>query len=216
MAAPAATAPAVAASGAAHKDDQPLNVLVLFGSVRSGRQAPKVAELVASRVRAHGHTVTIIDPAVEKLPLLEKPIHHFKAGEAVPEWLARLGKQFEAADAFILVDGEYNHSPTPGMLNLLDHFGPGQYRWKACGIATYSAGPTGGSRSAFTLRNTAGELGMLTPPMMFLLPSVFGAFAASGALSEPARDGQLTKFVVEWEWLARHLRSARAAGLPRS
>lgn len=71
--------------------------------------------------------------------MLEKPLHHYKPTETPPAWLADLGKNFDAADAFIIVDGEYNHGPTPGMLNLLDHFYVGQYKFKAAGVSSQSA-----------------------------------------------------------------------------
>ena len=92
---------------------------------------------------------TLFDAKALKLPLLEKPLHHYKGDDHPPAWLADLGAQFAAADAFIIVDGEYNHSPTPSMMNLLDHFYLDQYKFKASATARSQAKTRGlcGDRS---------------------------------------------------------------------
>ncbi len=50
-----------------------LNLLIIYGSVRSGRQGIKAARFVASQCRARGHEVELIDPLDFPLPLLDKP-----------------------------------------------------------------------------------------------------------------------------------------------
>ena len=56
------------------------------------------------------------------------------------EW-EPLADQAEArsADAFVVVSGEYNHSISPALSNLLDHFLE-EYFWRPSAIVCYSAG----------------------------------------------------------------------------
>jgi NAD(P)H-dependent FMN reductase len=191
----------------------PLVVSVLHGSVRTGRFGIGLANLVVEKLKSRGHTVNFVDALEVKLPLLEKPFHHYKPDEVVPENIAALAQQFNAADAFIIVDGEYNHGPTPGILNLLDHFYHGQYKFKVAGIATYGAS-AGGARSAYALRNTLGELGLVTAPTLFTLPNVWAAIA-DGKFSNPDSEKALDKFVNEWEFFAAAVKAQRERGLPQ-
>lgn len=40
----------------------------------------------------------------------------------MPDYLSKWAKILHDADGVIILDGEYNHAPTPGILNLIDHF----------------------------------------------------------------------------------------------
>ncbi len=86
------------------------------------RQGIKAARFIAAACRGRGHNATLIDPAEERLPLLDRMYKEYPAGEA-PETLERLARQIRQADAFIIVSGEYNHSIPPALSNLLDHSG---------------------------------------------------------------------------------------------
>jgi len=190
-----------------------LKLVVFLGSCRPHRQGGKVAQRVIKTLQARGHEVTLIDAQEQKLPVLEKPLHHYGLwGDTTPapEHLVRLGKQISDADALIVVDGEYNHGPTPGMLNLIDHFYLAQYKGKPAGIASYSAGKTGGARAAYVLRNTLAEVGAVTIPTIFNCDSVMHNFQADGTFKAPETQAHLDKFLVELEWFAVALKNQRA------
>jgi NAD(P)H-dependent FMN reductase len=74
----------------------------------------------------------------------------------------KLHTLFQNTDAFILVTAEYNHSIPPALANMLDHFGE-EFKYKACGIISYSNGPVGGARCGEHLRLLCSTLGM--PPI---------------------------------------------------
>lgn len=76
-------------------------------------QGINVANAVVAAAKGQGHNPTLFDAKELKLPLLEKPLHHYKPEQSIPAWLSDLGKKFDESDAFIVVDGEYNHGPTP-------------------------------------------------------------------------------------------------------
>ena len=143
----------------------PLEILIIYGSVRRARQGIKAARFIAEACRGRGHNATLIDPAEERLPLLDRMYKEYPAGEA-PENLERLARQIRQADAFIIVSGEYNHSIPPALSNLLDHFLE-EYFWRPSAIVCYSAGVFGGVRAAMQLRAMLCELG--TPSIPSLL-----------------------------------------------
>jgi NAD(P)H-dependent FMN reductase len=185
----------------------PLNLLVLYGSVRSTRQGIKAARFVASQCRARGHEVTLVDPLEHPLPLLDKMYKEYAPGEAPPvlEGLARLVK---AADAYVVVSGEYNHAVPPALVNLLDHFLE-EYFYKPSAIVCYSAGPFGGVRAAMALRAMLGELGMSSIPSILPVPKVQDAFAEDGTPAEPGWERRIVRFLDELEWYARALKAER-------
>ena len=89
-----------------------LDLLVIYGSVRPHRQGIKAAKYLVEACRGRGHQTTLIDPLEERLPLLEKMYKEYEKGQA-PELLEWLATRIRAADAFIIVSGEYNHSIPP-------------------------------------------------------------------------------------------------------
>ncbi|KAK9360822.1 flavoprotein-like protein [Lipomyces starkeyi] len=99
----------------------PLKIVVFYGSVRSAREGIKVARFVTNRCRTRGHDVSFIDPVEYSLPLIDKMYKEYRAGE-VPDVLQRLANLIVAADAYIVVSGEYNHTVPPGLSNTLDYF----------------------------------------------------------------------------------------------
>ena len=87
----------------------PLDLLVIYGSVRHHRQGIKAARFIVGECKDRGHNTTLVDPMELQLPLLDKMYKEYNPGQA-PEVLMRLAGQIKAADAFIIVSGEYNHS----------------------------------------------------------------------------------------------------------
>ena len=102
----------------------------------------------------------------------------YEKGQA-PEILERLATRIRAADAFIIVSGEYNHSIPPALSNLLDHFLE-EYFWRPSAIVCYSAGAFGGVRAAMQLRAMLCELGTPSIPSLLPVPRVQDAFDEEG------------------------------------
>jgi NADPH-dependent FMN reductase len=86
----------------------PLDLLIVYGSVRRDRQGIRAARFILEACRGRGHQATLVDPAVDQLPLLDRMYKEYQAGHA-PEVLERLAGLIKATDAFIIVSGEYNH-----------------------------------------------------------------------------------------------------------
>jgi len=184
-----------------------LKVLVLYGSVRRERQGIKAARFIVARCRERGHDVTLIDPVDYPLPLLDLMYKEYPPGKA-PAVLQRLASHVSAADAYIVVSGEYNHGVPPAMSNLLDHFLE-EYFWKPSAILSYSAGSFGGVRAAMALRAMLAEMGMSSIPSILPVPRVQEAFDDDGRPRDPQWLERADRFLGELEWYGEALRAAR-------
>lgn len=94
--------------------DDPFRLAVIVGSVREGRYGPRVAKwLIRQLNRRDDMKVDLIDRADWELPIVQQahPVPTGRYSSAVVgEFAARVG----AADAFVVVTPEYNHSyPAP-------------------------------------------------------------------------------------------------------
>ena len=189
-----------------------LDVLVFYGSVRSDRQGIKAARFILETCRRRGHQASLVDPIEDRLPLLDRMYKEYPPGQA-PEVLQRLAGRIRAADAFIVVSGEYNHSIPPALSNLLDHFLE-EYFWRPSAIVCYSAGAFGGVRAAMQLRAMLCELGAPSIPSLLPIPKVQDAFDDDGRPRDEAYHRRAARFFDELEWYASALKEARRAGVP--
>lgn len=186
----------------------PLKLVILFGSVRRDRKGILAARFVEGALRARGHEVTLVDALELQLPLLDRMYKEYPKGEA-PEVLERLASLYRAADAFVIVTGEYNHGLQPGLKNLLDHFLE-EYFFRPSAIVSYSGGSLGGVRAAVHLQAVLCELGMPSISSTFMVPKVGEAFDEDGAPRDPKVPGRFERFASELEWYAEALHEQRS------
>jgi NAD(P)H-dependent FMN reductase len=189
-----------------------LEYLIVYGSVRRDRQGIKAARFILQRCLDRGHRATLVDPAEEKLPLLDRMYKEYPP-DGRPEGLERLAARIREADAYIIVSGEYNHSIPPALSNLLDHFLE-EYYWRPSGIVCYSAGAFGGVRAAMQLRAMLCELGTPSIPSLLPIPNVQEAFDDEGRPLDQKHNQRASRFLDELEWYAKALKAARADGVP--
>lgn len=190
-----------------------LDIVLILGSVRSGRQGIRAARFLQTSLSERGHAVTLVDPVEVQLPLLDKMYKEYPKGTA-PEPLERLATLYRAADAFVVVSAEYNHSVPPALSNLLDHFLE-EYFFRPSAIVCYSGGAFGGVRAAMQLRAMLSELGMSSIPSVLPIPNVQNALDEHGVPQDQALPRRFARFATELEWYARALREARRRGVPR-
>lgn len=184
-----------------------LKFVIFFGSCREGRLGFPAALYMSNLLKARNHEVFLFDPEERQFPLLRKAYHSYSNPADVPSWLSEVREEVVKADALLVVSAEYNHSLPPALVNAMDHFPPDDYRYKPCGIVTYSYGAFGGARVAMQLRNLLGELGMVTAGTMFAIPKIHEAFDKEGV---PQNDYMVkggAKLIAEVEWYAQALKS---------
>jgi len=124
--------------------DDTLQVAIIVGSTRPGRQADSVARwvngLAAGRDRA---SFEVVDVADFELPLLDEDLPRMAAQYARPH-THRWATTIERFDAFVLVTPEYNHSPSAALKNALDYL---YAEWNDKAVAFVSYGIDGGIRA---------------------------------------------------------------------
>jgi NAD(P)H-dependent FMN reductase len=190
----------------------PLNLVMLYGSVRRDRQGIKAARFVKRQFEERGHIVELIDALAEPFPLLDRMYKEYAPGEA-PDFMERIAGLIRDADGFVIVSGEYNHGIPPALKNMLDHYLE-EWQYRPSGIVSYSAGIFGGVRAAMQLRMMLAELGMASIPTIYPVPRVQSAFSEDGTPTDENAYKFVKGFLDEMEWYAEALRDRRAQGLP--
>ncbi len=134
-------------------------LMIIVGSVRPGRIGLPIAGWVRERAEAHGgFEVDFVDLAELNLPFMDEPNHPMLHQYTKPHTVA-WGERVAAADAFILVTPEYNHSFSPALKNALDFLNKEWWR-KPVGFVSYG-GVSGGTRGVVALTTSTSGLGMV-------------------------------------------------------
>lgn len=162
-----------------------LNYLVFLGSARDSsppkpaRLGLRVAKACLQQLEGRG-VAELIDPL--EWPMLSPFKPHFSyARQQVPPLLQDLANKISDADAYVMVSPEYNHSMSPALAHMLNHFGSSLFSWKPSLIVTYSAGQWGGTRAAVAMRPFLSELGCIPVSAMIHVPKTQTVFDAEGA-----------------------------------
>ena len=185
-------------------------LVVVVGSVREGRFGPTVATWVAEQSRAHGaFDVDVLDLAEYEIPLALPAESPKYAGESYPRpaGMRELTVRLEAADAFILVTPEFNHSYPASLKAAIDwHFG----QWTAKPVAFVSyGGAAGGRHAVLHLENVLTELHAVTVRDGLAFPNYFRHWH-DGRPDDPEAARYAKALLVQLAWWADVLRRARA------
>ncbi|GAA1903942.1 NAD(P)H-dependent oxidoreductase [Streptomyces durmitorensis] len=189
----------------------PLRVAVIIGSNREGRFGPIVAEWLLTRIREHADfEVDVIDLAESHLPTA-------LSFNPSPETLAELGKvtpKLAAADAFVVLTPEYNHSYPASLKSLIDWHNA---EWQAKPLAFVSyGGLSGGLRAVEHLRPVFAELHTMTIRDTVSFHNAGGLFADDGTHKDPTAANAAAKSMLDqlhwWAWALRSAKEVRPYG----
>jgi NAD(P)H-dependent FMN reductase len=158
------------------------------------------------------HEVTVFDPLevfapggalAESGAELKTPHFFFKSGGA-PAGMEAMAQTIKAADCYLIVTAEYNHSLPPALSGMMSHFGGSNFKFKPSGILTYSPSPYGGTRAAVALRPFLSELGCLPVSKLGCFSMVGDMFEEDGTVkdAENRQLKQLAGVLEQLEWLA--------------
>lgn len=186
-----------------------MDFLVFLGSARDStppcpaRLGVRVSTMCHRLLDARGHKVQIVDPLNLDLQGVFKPHFAYAEGRA-PKALNELAQAITRADGYVMVSPEYNHSMSPALAHLLNHFGSSRFSWKSSAIVTYSAGQWGGARAAMGMRGFLSELGCLPVSAMTHIPKAQEALDAAGAWAADAArwDSYVGRTLTQLEWWA--------------
>lgn len=181
-----------------------LTLAVVITSTRPGRACLPIGTWFHGLAERHGRfEVKLVDLAEVNLPFIDEP-RHPRFGQYEHDHTKAWSATVAAADAFVFVTPEYNHSSPPALLNAFDYLFK-EWNYKAAGFVSYG-GPAGGARSVQMTKQVVTALKMM--PMFegvviplfsqFLKDDVFTATeahekSATAMLDELARWAEALK-----------------------
>jgi len=181
-------------------------VLVIVGTVRQGRTGIKIANWYIEEARKAGLNVDY-DVASLNLPLFNEAVppamHQYS-----PIQNAIAGK-IAAADGFVFVTGEYNHTIPGSLVNFLDYIGA---EWAHKPAAYVGYGSLGGVRAIEHLIQVMAELGVASVAKGSINVQVRAPWFAmdeSGVPKAEFVNGNITEQLKELLWWTDALRAAR-------
>ncbi|MFS8201918.1 NADPH-dependent FMN reductase [Streptomyces sp. CWNU-52B] len=189
-------------SNPSNPSNAPLRLVVLTGSTREGRFGPVAADwFLRFAARRDDLELDPLDLADHRLPEVASTAPHPEAAEVT----ARLA----AADAFVVVTPEYNHSFPGPLKNAIDlHFA--QWQAKPVGFVSYG-GLGGGLRAVEQLRLVFAELHAVTVRDTVSFHRTTENFAEDGSLLRPEiPEGAAKAMLDQLTWWGRTLRAGRA------
>lgn len=181
---------------------RPLRIAVVVGSTRDGRFAPTITEWVLAKAAERTEfESTVVDVGEAELP------HTF--GAPAPAIETTRGA-LAAADAFVVITPEYNHSYPGSLKNLIDlHFE--EWQAKPIGFVSYG-GISGGLRAVEHLRGVFAELHAVTVRDTVSFHHPWSSRDDAGKLvSEKAADEAATALLDQLVWWGDVLRTGRAS-----
>ncbi|MET1414865.1 NAD(P)H-dependent oxidoreductase [Roseibium sp. HPY-6] len=198
-----------------------MNFLVFLGTERAStpprpaRLGERVAAACCRRLDAYGAAHILVDPLEIDLPKPFKPHFSYAKGKA-PFQLEELEARIASADGYVMVSPEYNHSMSPSLAHLLNHFGSSLFSYKPSAIVTYSAGQWGGARAAVNMRTFLSELGCLPVSAMVHVPQAQEVFDGDGAYlagtDKDRWDTYIDRTIRQLMWWAEAANRQRASG----
>jgi NAD(P)H-dependent FMN reductase len=146
-------------------------LLLIVGSTRPERVGLAVAEWMVGAVEGHGvFSVRLLDLAEIGLPFLDEP-EPAATGRYRHTHTERWSATVRAADAFLFVTPEYNHSFPGALKNAID-FLYSEWHDKPAAFVGYGTAAAGGARSVQALRSVAVAVKMFPIGASVLIPSV--------------------------------------------
>jgi NAD(P)H-dependent FMN reductase len=192
-------------------------LLVIVGSTRPGRAADLVLPWLTRKTAEHqAFDAEIVDLRDWPLPIFGE--HMGTIGDfSDPTYSEPLVKAWnatiKAADAYVIVTPEYNHSIPGGLKNAIDtvwlSFG---FRNKPVAFVGYSGGIAGGVRAIEHLAHVFVEADAVPLRSSVIIPAVHGAFDEQGEPVSPITNAAAGIMLDDLAWWSAALEKARAAG----
>jgi NAD(P)H-dependent FMN reductase len=176
-------------------------VAILIGSKREGRFAPVIANWFAEYIQKRNEFLTdMIDLAETALP----DVLSRNSGPAVEMLRSRLA----AADAFVIITPEYNHSFPAPLKTAIDWYSK---EWSARPVAFVAyGGNAGGLRAVEQLRQVFAELHSVTVRSAVGFAGAWEHFDETGHLRNPERHEKVAGAMLDQlAWWGQALKESR-------
>jgi len=181
--------------------DEPIDLLIIIASTRPGRVGLPVGTWITGIAESHGgFTVRVADLATINLPFMNEPVHPVKK-QYMFDHTKAWSDTVDAAEAFIFMMPEYNHSMTAPLKNAIDYLSQ-EWGYKPVGFVSYG-GVSGGLRAVQQVKQAAAALKMTAVSEAVTVPSVAqfvhdGVFAPEERVATAANTmlGQLRRWAI--------------------
>lgn len=173
---------------------------VLYGSARDGRLCDRIVDWTVARLAVTpALSLDLVDPLAVDLP------YGLTAGHPAT---AALTARLAAADGFVIVTPEYNHSFPAPLKALIDAAGAA-FAFKPVAFVSYG-GISGGLRAVEQLRLVFAELDAVTVRDSVAIVRPWAKRAADGTIADPDADRMAAALVPKLMWWTATLAAARA------
>jgi NAD(P)H-dependent FMN reductase len=163
--------------------------MIIIASTRPGRLGLPIGQWFREHAVAHGRfDVTLADLGEINLPFMNEP-NHPRLRQYTHQHTKAWSAMVEAADAFVFVTPEYNHSMVAPLKNALDYLVQ-EWQFKPVGFVSYG-GISGGLRAVQMTKQVVTALKMVPVAEAVVLPFVGqtlreGVFTPTEAIEKSA------------------------------
>lgn len=175
------------------------NILMVIGSVREGRQTPRVAKYLQKYIKENELAqVDVADLKELNFPLFTERLSRL---ENPPENLVEFGERVKNCDAVLWVLPEYNSGYPACIKNAFDALYD-EWHYKPMGFATVSAGNFGGINCGAQMQTIALKVRAVPLPEILPHPRVQDNFDADGTPKDKSaadkRAGALINDLIKY------------------
>ena len=166
-----------------NKHQEPLRILVIAASARTGSLNAKLAELAAEVITERGGIADYKSIAEFDCPSFNNDA---EKQSGIPSGAEKFRQSILENDAFIIVSPEYNGSMPGNLKNIIDwvsRFRPQPFNERHALLMSASPSMAGGNRGLWSLRIPLEHLGTRVYPDMFSLAMAHQAFTPDNQIS---------------------------------
>jgi NAD(P)H-dependent FMN reductase len=184
-----------------------LKVLVIVGTTREGRSGRKVADWYMKQAEAvnSGLDLELLDIADLDLQMFNEPVSPMYGQYS--EIQKRLAEKVGAADGFVFVTTEYNHSIPASLKNFIDHLNA---EWHHKAVAYVGYGAAGAQRAIEHLIGVMAELRVASVRDQIGINAIWEALDDNGEPKPGYAHGDVSAQLAELKWWVDALKAARA------
>ena len=186
-----------------------LNIPVVLGSVREGRRSIHPAKWMVKKLSESGVNTQLVDFKELPLPFMDSPLVPVALKGKYPHPNVQKWSQIAlAADGFVLVVPEYNHSFSAVLKNALDWLFM-EFKNKAFGFVGVSDGTFAGARAIELLRPIIGNFSAFDIRDAIMFGNVQDSFDEQGKLLDESYNKRAENFIKSLTEVAEALKSIR-------
>lgn len=190
-----------------------LNIPVILGSVREGRNSGAPAKFIVQKLKDLGHTTQLVDFKELPMPFFNSQLMPSQMRGKYPEpSIQKWSEIAYKAEAFVIVTPEYNHGYPAVLKNALDWL-YWEFDHKPVGLVGVSDGLTAGVRVIEQLRPIMENFSMFAIRETVMFARAQDVFDVEGKLLDEAYhkkvDGLLKSLVQMAEIMKAYPRAVR-------